>query len=242
MLKSFPQIISLIFKVIQEKLTKENPDEVYIYVNQELLSDALATEEDITNVFKLARKLREETPVTFENSLKQFYQQNEPAVDPSSILEVFPSEIVDFWIKNNHFNWKDSHQEEQKINQRDLQFKILDCRCELGTSPLPQSSSLKGGSKFRERADRILENICASSSMSHKCILQLGDRATDEEKPNVDYVIEKLKKLESNHVSIIKGGFEGILEELRRRNIDSTIIQNRKLSFFERLMGSLIVK
>jgi len=216
-------------------LSKEN---VIQYVTRYLLSDAFSTKENVTNIFELARKLRDETPLTFENVLKQFYIQNEPAVEPSSILEIHPSEIVDFWLKKNHFNWKDN-QNPDKEDQKDIEFKILDLRCELGTSPLPDSSRLKGGSKFRERADLILERICADFPMSHKCILQLGDTATDEEKPNVEYVI---KKLESNRVSIIKGGFEGILEELRRRNIDSTIIQNRKLSFFERLLGSLIVK
>jgi len=224
--------------VIQVKASDQDISDLYQYVTRYLLSDAFSTKENVTNIFELARKLRDETPLTFENVLKQFYIQNEPAVEPSSILEIHPSEIVDFWLKKNHFNWKDN-QNPDKEDQKDIEFKILDLRCELGTSPLPDSSRLKGGSKFRERADLILERICADFPMSHKCILQLGDTATDEEKPNVEYVI---KKLESNRVSIIKGGFEGILEELRRRNIDSTIIQNQKLSFFERLLGSLIVK
>ena len=118
------------------------------------------------------------------------------------VLEIYPSEIVDFWLRKNAFN-----NESQPAHQNGLEFQILDCRSVLGRSDLPYSIAMP---RFRENqeTDLIFQRLCNEFSGSHICLVQSSDEGNEQEQTNIQNSIAELRKLNRKYVSIIKGGFE----------------------------------
>ena len=204
------------------------------YLNHHIKADTLRDADCVKYWFELADKIKKNTPKSFETHFINLSFQT-GAIDNLEVAlpYVYPAEIINFILKKT-----------KKISlrplARDIQFVILDLRRkkEHGYVPctvdLPTSIYKSGDVVVKE----LLKGQCRSSKDVHFCLMMTGDGDEQENKMG-KVVCEELMKSEKNHVSLLFGGFKGLIEEIAKRKGEIDLRKKEKNFFqkFKRVFG-----
>jgi len=126
---------------------------------------------------------------------------------------------------------------------KDITIKFLDCRKKKlkylpFTIDIPQKIQTKGNDLYN-----FLRDVTHLERNTHICILLTSEFVT-EEKAFCEEVLAILSEQKKNYVSVLFGGFEGVLKEIAKKKVNIPLYSNVKSSnekkgFFKKLMGKL---
>mmetsp|Transcript_25920 Transcript_25920/g.22856 ORF Transcript_25920/g.22856 Transcript_25920/m.22856 type:complete len:110 (+) Transcript_25920:1250-1579(+) len=105
----------------------------------------------------------------------------------------------------------EQNEKNENFYDKDIKFKIIDCRKKKGDWKLPLTIDLpEGAHKNVETLKKAFEPICKEEIDTHFCILRNVEKNKKENNKHFDMTLEALKELGKNYVSIIAGGYEAV--------------------------------
>jgi len=235
---------------IKELATNSDETKLIIYLNRELKEETLVDSERARTFFTLAKKLKAATPHSFETSLKNVgftetailsvQEIKDLMADRSgTIFQIYPYEIIHYIL--HHFLIQTT--ENMPFYDKDITIKFLDCRKKKSkylpfTIDIPQKIQTKGNELYN-----FLLGVTQLERNTHICIL-LTSEFIAEEKAFCEEVLAILRQQKKNYVSVLFGGFEGVLKEIAKKKVNIPLYSNVKSSnekkgFFKKLMGKL---
>ena len=241
----FFYLVVALLKFGEEKistLAKEKEDTVLLkYLNMNMKNELLKDVEQVRIWFQLADGIKLTTPKSFELALKNLgfmgdnfmstenWQEllNGPKI---SILYVFPSETVNYLIEHTTMTPEDRSKIGSKYD-RDIEFRFLDIRRikEKGFLPFSVEVPVKVY-KDQLLLQKYLNDISSYEHGVHLCIMKTNNK-DEMEGQLAQLLIDQLTKNNKNSISVLYGGFQGILREIEKRKINIELYQ-KESDFF----------
>lgn len=212
------------------------------FLNMNMKNELLTGIDQIRAWFRLADGIKATTPKSFEVALRNlgFMGDNFMSAEnwqellssaKINILYVFPAEAVNFIIEHTAMT-TDERKKFGSCYDREIEFRFLDIRRTKEKGFLPFSVEVP--SKVYKDQLLLQKYLTAAASYdkaAHICIMRTNNKDETEGKL-AQVFIEQLMLNNKNCVSVLYGGFQGILREVEKRKVNIELFQKESSGFF----------
>jgi len=238
-------VVALILQKENELISyfeKKEETQLLVYLTRKLKEDAITSSHDIESLFREARRIKSQTPRSFETIISQIgllktqmlslqecsdylAQVKEP------IMQIYPFEAANFLISKNFLILEEG----DAVSNKEIDFKFLDCRLKKDEGVLPNSLELPEAAFTNfEDLKSFVKDSCSTETNSHFILLKTSN-CDREEDSLIQTIIHLLRAEDKNYVSIATGGFKAIVKEMEQRNISVPLIRKKKYLLMERI-------